>query len=139
PVSCRAPANSSTHWSNGWMVRGYLSGSTSRSTSASGVTHPAQIFTRGKTAASSTRGRRPARASCQAAVLPPGPPPTTMTSCAALMPLASLPHHDGQQAQPVLEGQAQPLDLVGHVHRGEEIALDVDVARHVGLGEVAGG
>src|SRR6266545_4495964 len=71
------------------MVSGYFSGSTSRSARAAGVTQPAQIFTRGNTAASSTSGRRPASASRQAAVLPPGPPPTTMASNGPLNPTLS--------------------------------------------------
>src|SRR5262245_58289001 len=78
PVSRRAPAKTSAHEAKGWMVSGYFAGSISASASAVAVTHPAYTFTRGKTALSRTRVRTPARASRQAAVLPPGPPPTTI-------------------------------------------------------------
>ena len=76
------------------MVSGYFSGSTSTSASAAGVTQPAQILTRGNTAASSTSGRSPARARRHAAVLPPGPPPTTMRRA---RPLASPESRRGPQ------------------------------------------
>src|SRR5262245_11829535 len=113
------------------MVSGYSSGSTSTSASASGVTQPAQTFTRGKTAASSRSVRRPARASRHAAVLPPGPPPTTMTSWAAM----SAPPELDIEPQPFPQRQPDLLHRVGHLHAGEQIALDVDLALDVGLGE----
>src|SRR5215472_9340581 len=118
------------------MVSGYLSGSISRSSSATGVTQPAQILTRGKTAASRTRGRSPRRASCHAAVLPPGPPPTTMTSCAAIVFSAS-PEREEEPHLP--QGrELDVLDRVGHLHGGEHVTLEVERALHVGFREVVG-
>src|SRR5215510_339381 len=141
-VSCRAPSNSRTQASNGLMVSGYFSGSISRSPRASGVTQPAQILTRGKTAASSTSTRRPARASRQAVVLPPGPPPTTMTSKPMTLWRARLTASrppEGEEKPPLLmEGHAQALDLVGEGHDGEHVSLEIEAAAHVGLGEVVG-
>src|SRR5262245_50728239 len=121
------------------MVSGYLSGSISRSASASGVTHPAQILTRGKTAASSTSVRSPARVDRQAAVLPPGPPPTTMTSNGEGVGLMPSPSPEREE-EPDLLGHRQPetLDLVGHRHHGEHVALEVHSPAHVGFGEVVG-
>src|SRR5262250_1115217 len=104
------------------MVSGYFPGSTSTSASASGVTQPAQTFTRGKAAASSRSGRSPARASCHAAVLPPGPPPTTMTSCGAVTSVT--PERD-EEPQPIGRGEPDLLHGVGDLHAGEQIALDV--------------
>src|SRR5262247_2887175 len=117
------------------MVSGYFSGSTSTSASASGVTQPAQTFTRGKTAASSRSVRRPARARRHAAVLPPGPPPTTMTSWAA----TSAPPELDIEPQSFAQRQPDLLHRVGDLHTGEQIALDVDGALDVGLGEVERG
>src|SRR5262244_3617410 len=114
------------------MVSGYFCGSTSASASASGVTQPAQIFTRGKTAASRTSGRRPTRASRQAAVLPPGPPPTTMTSYRTT---SASPERD-EKPHPLNERHADLFDRVGDAHGLEEIALQVDGAVDVSLGEV---
>src|SRR5215510_2713061 len=144
-VSCRAPSNSRTQASNGLMVSGYFSGSISRSPRASGVTHPAQTLTRGKTAASSTSTRSPARASRHAAVLPPGPPPTTTTSkavgscragAATLTP--SRPPQGEEEPGLLVEWHTHALDLVGDGHDGEHVALEVEAAAHVGLGEVVG-
>src|SRR4029450_13145041 len=115
------------------MVSGYFSGSTSTSASASGVTQPAQTLTRGNTAASSTSVRRPARASRHAAVLPPGPPPTTMTSYAAATSISPEGYVETEAI-----GRRQP-DLfhgVGDLHAGKEVALDVEGAFDVGFGEV---
>src|SRR5262245_43942548 len=121
------------------MVSGYLSGSISRSASASGVTHPAQILTRGKTAASSTSVRCPASARRHAAVLPPGPPPTTMTSNGEGAGLMPSPSPQGEEKPDLLQrGQPESLDLVGHGHHGEHVALEVHPAAHVSLGEVGG-
>src|SRR5437773_12256821 len=114
------------------MVSGYFSGSTSTSASASGVTQPAQTLTRGKTAASSRRGRRPARARRQAAVLPPGPPPTTMTSWGA----TSIPPERHEESQPIAQREPDLLHRVRDFHGREEIAFDVEGAFHVGLREV---
>src|ERR1700675_4527764 len=105
------------------MVRGYFSGSTSTSASASGVTQPAQILTRGKTAASSRSGRRPARARRHAAVLPPGPPPTTMTSW-----ITSASPEIHEDAEPVANRQVDAFDRVGDLHGCEQVALEVEVA-----------
>src|ERR1700675_3768195 len=114
------------------MVSGYLSGSTSRSASASGVTHPAQILTRGKTAASRTRVRRPARASRQAAVLPPGPPPTTMTSNGEGPGLTRSPLPEGEEDPELLEGgHAELFDLGGERHHREDVALEVHPTAHI--------
>src|SRR5262245_12467536 len=117
------------------MVSGYFSGSTSTSARASGVTQPAHTFTRGKTAASSNRVRTPARASRHAAVLPPGPPPTTMTSWAA----TSAPPELDIEPQSFAQWQPDVLHRVGDLHAGKQIALDVDGALDVGLGEVERG
>src|SRR5215468_4130558 len=142
PLSCRAPSNSRTQASNGLMVSGYFSGSISRSPRPSGVTQPAQILTRGKTAASSTSTRRPARASRQAVVLPPGPPPTTMTSKPMAFSRATLtasrPPEGEEKPRLLMEGHAQALDLVGERHDGEYVSLEVEPPAHVGLGEVVG-
>src|SRR5215813_10631385 len=139
-VSCRAPSNSRTQASNGLMVSGYFSGSISRSPRASGVTQPAQILTRGKTAASSTR--TPARASRQAVVLPPGPPPTTMTSKPMTLSRAKLtasrPPEGEEKPRLLMEGHAQAIDLVGEGHDGKHVSLEVEPPAHVGLGEVVG-
>src|SRR5215467_3109948 len=138
-VSCRPPSNSRTQASNGLMVSGYFSGSISRSPRASGVTQPAQILTRGKTAASSTRTRRPARASRQAVVLPPGPPPTTMTSKLSRATLTvSRPPEGEEKPRLLVQRHAQALDLVGEGHDGEHVSLEVEPATHVSLGEVVG-
>src|SRR5439155_9789647 len=120
------------------MVSGYFSGSTSTSASASGVTQPAQTLMRGNTAASRRSDRRPARASCHAAVLPPGPPPTTMTSgvtARALAPQQRGRPHGEQQSQPLGQRQVDLLQRVGDVHGGEQVALDVDGAAYVRLAE----
>src|SRR4029450_9902525 len=117
------------------MVSGYFSGSTSTSARASGVTQPAQTLTRGKTAASSRSVRRPARARRHAAVLPPGPPPTTMTSWAT----TSAPPELDIEPQSFPQRQPHLLHRVGDLHTGEQIALDVDGALDVGLGEGEGG
>src|SRR3989454_8074815 len=116
------------------MVSGYFSGSTSTSASASGVTQPAQTLTRGKTAASSRSGRRPTRARRHAAVLPPGPPPTTMTSW-----ITSASPEIHEEPEPVASGRADLFDRVGDLHGREEVALEVEVAGHVGFGEVVRG
>src|SRR5215510_4246049 len=144
-VSCRPPSNSRTQASNGLMVSGYFSGSISRSPRASGVTHPAQTLTRGKTAASSTSTRSPARASRHAAVLPPGPPPTTTTSKAvgscragAAALTSSRPPQGEEEPGLLVERHAHALDLVGDGHDGEHVALEVEAPAHVGLGEVVG-
>src|SRR5215468_6291685 len=142
PLSCRAPSNSRTQASNGLMVSGYFSGSISRSPRPSGVTQPAQILTRGKTAASSTSTRRPARASRQAVVLPPGPPPTTMTSKPMTLSRATLtvsrPPEGEEKPRLLVQRHAQALDLVGEGHDGEYVSLEVEPPAHVGLGEVVG-
>src|SRR6267378_844303 len=114
------------------MVSGYVSGSTSTSAIASGVTQPAHTFTRGKTAAFRRSGRMPARASLHAAVLPPGPPPTTTTSCRG----TSASSQREEDADPVRERDAQALDRVRESHGREQVALDVDGALDVSLGEV---
>ncbi len=114
------------------MVSGYLSGSTSTSAIASGVTQPAHTFTRGKTAASRRSGRKPARASLHAAVLPPGPPPTTMTSCRG----TSASDERQEDSDPIYERDAQVLDRVREPHGREQVTLDVDVALDIGLGEI---
>src|SRR4029077_18998002 len=116
------------------MVSGCFAGSISTSASASGVTQPAQTLTRGKTAASSSSGRRPARARRHAAVLPPGPPPTTMTSW-----ITSASPEIHEDPEPVAKGRADLFDGVGDLHDLEEVALEVEVAAHVGFGEVVGG
>src|SRR2546427_1239093 len=131
-VSWRAPSNSKRQAENAWMVSGYFSGSTSTSAIASGVTQPAHTFTRGKTAASRSSGRKPARASLHAAVLPPGPPPTTITSWAG----TSASHHREGDPQPVQGRDANVLDRVREPHGREQVALDVDGALDVGLGEI---
>src|SRR5882724_10611032 len=124
------------------MVSGYFSGSISRSSRAAGVTQPAQILTRGNTAASRSSARRPSRASRQAAVLPPGPPPTTMTSysppcCATGEPMAtSSTARAGGGA--CAGGEPDLLHGVSHVHGGEEIALELDGALHVCHREAVG-
>src|SRR5207245_3973418 len=123
---------------NGWIVSGYFAGSISTSASAAGVTQPAQILTRGNTAASSTSVRAPARASCHAAVLPPGPPPTTMTSGAtarALAPQQRRRPNGEEQPQPLGQRQVDLLQRVGDVHGGEQVALDVDGAADERLAE----
>src|SRR5690349_19971609 len=79
-VTCVRPSKRSAHAAKGWMVRGYLAASISASASASAVTQPAQIFTRGNTAASRTSVSMPDHARRHAVVLPLGPPPTAMTS-----------------------------------------------------------
>src|SRR5262244_3157074 len=144
-VSCRAPSNSRTQASNGLMVSGYFSGSISRSPRASGVTQPAQILTRGNTAPSRTSTRSPARASRHAAVLPPGPPPTTMSAkvassgCAAGRGLTGSRLPEGEEELGLLmERHPYVLDLVGHRHDGEHVSLEVEPAAHVSLGEVVG-
>src|SRR5437773_7050934 len=116
------------------MVSGYFAGSTSTSAIASGVTQPAHTFTRGKTAASRSSGRRPARASRHAAVLPPGPPPTTMTSC----PATSASHEGDDEPQPIQGRDAKVLDRVRDPHGCEQVALDVDGALDIGLGKIEG-
>src|SRR5262249_5617032 len=131
----RAPSNSNRHAEKAWMVSGYFCGSTSASASASGVTQPAQIFTRGNTAASSTSGRRPTRARRHAAVLPPGPPPTPMTSGRATS--ASPERHEKPHS--LRERNADLFDRVGDAHGLEEIAFQVDGAIDVGLSEVERG
>src|SRR5499425_2420932 len=141
-VSCRPPSNSRMQAPNGLMVSEYFSGSISRSPRASGVTQPAQILTRGKTAASSTSTRRPARASRQAVVLPPGPPPTTMTSkpiaSGRAELTASCPPEGEEKPRLLVQRHAQALDLVGEGHDGEHVSLEVEPAAHVSLGEVVG-
>src|SRR2546427_9649933 len=112
------------------MVSGYFSGSTSTSASASGVPQPAQTWPRGKPAASSGSVRRPARASRHAAVLPPGPPPTTMTSWAA----TSAPPEVDIEPQSFPKRQPDLLHRVGDLHAGEQIALDVERARDIEIG-----
>src|SRR5439155_22570329 len=117
------------------MVSGYFAGSTSTSAIASGVTQPAHTFTRGKTAASRSSGRRPARASRHAAVLPPGPPPTMMTSCPATS--ASDEGHDGP---PPLQGRdAKVLDRLRDSHGRDQVALGGEGALDGGLVEIEGG
>src|ERR1700675_204261 len=116
------------------MVRGYFSGSTSTSARACGVTQPAQTLTRGKTAASSRSGRRPARASRHAAALPPRPPPTTMTSC-----ITSASPEVQQKPEPVAEGQVDLFHRVGDLHGREEIALQVEGTFRVAFREVVRG
>src|SRR3989442_4813631 len=123
-VSWRAPSNSNRQAEKAWMVSGYLSGSTSTSAIASGVTQPAHTFTRGKTAASRRSGRKPARASLHAAVLPPGPPPTTMTSCRG----TSASDERQEDSDPIYERDAQVLDRVRQPHGREQVTLDVDGA-----------
>src|SRR5258708_33356188 len=117
------------------MVSGYFSGSTPTSAIAPGVTQPAHPFTRGKTAASRSSGRRPARASRHAAVLPPGPPPTMMTSC----PATSASHEGDEEPPPLQARDAKVLDGVRDPHGREQVALDADGALDVGLGKIEGG
>src|SRR4029453_2904725 len=88
-------------------------------------------FTLGKTAASRRRGRRPARTSRQAAVLPPGPPPITITSCSA----TSASPEGQKDSHPIGEREAHLLDRVRDAHRRKQGALDVDGALHIGFGE----
>src|SRR5262249_53371859 len=107
-----------------------------------GCTPPAQTSTRGNTAAPSTSTRRPARASRQAVALPPGPPPTTMTSKPMTLWRAKLtasrPPEGEEKPRLLMEGHAQALDLVGEGHDGEHVSLEIEPAAHVGLGEVVG-
>src|SRR5205809_890271 len=101
---------------------------TTRIPSASRIT----AVTRGKTAASRRSGRKPARASLHAAVLPPGPPPTTMTSCRG----TSASDERQEDSDPIYERDAQVLDRVREPHGREQVTLDVDVALDIGLGEI---
>src|SRR3989442_15176237 len=114
------------------MESGYLSGSTSTSAIAPGVTQPAHTFTRGKTAASRKSGRKPARASLHDAVLPPRPPPTTMTSCRG----TSASDQRQEDSDPIYERDAQVLDRVRQPHGREQVTLDVDGALDIGLGAI---
>src|SRR4029450_7780046 len=79
--------------------------------------------------------RRPARARRHAVVLPPGPPPTTMTSWAA----TSAPPELDIEPESFPQRQPDLLHRVGDLHAGEQIALDVDGALDVGLGEIERG
>src|SRR5438132_2207421 len=134
-VSWRAPSNSNRQAEKAWMVSGYFAGSTSTSAIASGVTQAAPTFPRGKTAASRSSGRGPARASRHAAVLPPGPPPTMMTSC----PATSASHEGNDEPPPIQGRDAKVLDRVRDPHGREQVTLDVDRALDVGLGKIEGG
>ena len=117
------------------MVSGYFSGSTSTSASASGVTQPAQTFDPRE-----HRGVEQQRPEA-------GPGERARPRAAARSAADDDDVVSGHVSSARGESEPQPLaqrqpDLfhrVGDLHRGKEIALEIEGALHVGLGEVERG
>src|SRR5262249_58430489 len=116
-----------------------------------GVTHPAQSWGGGTLRASSTMRSTPRWRRLKAQDDPAGPPPTISTGASIMEPPPAMPRREAaaldarlrlpqRQEQGELPPGGEPdlLHGIGHGHHAVEIALEVDVAGHVRLGEIPG-